>query len=851
MTNRLIHALDTNNDNVVDTFTETDDTVSSWNIPTIFPNLASGNYSFVMSTPETGAFTVLGSSDVAATGGTLTDITDPISDETYTGHIFREDGDLVVTQGGEVEVMLVGPGGSGGSSDGWVAAGAGAGGDVVLQTINLPAGTYPIVIGTSPLPDIDTPPTLGTATTAFGLTALPGGHGSGNTVDAPSEAFNASLYFAVEGGGGMGRPDAPDKIGAAHTTGFKGGDGIQTGGQARNASGGGRGAGGNGQDGVSGQAGDGGPGVVSGIDGTLKEYGRGGGGSARRNGWLGGAPNGPRGNTSGANGGFGVNPGDGGAGGHGESGNRAKGGSGGPGIVVVRYKRTGTITVPTDVAGLNIGDAGATGSIYDGFKLAGGDDFHVKPTRWTGVNLTGDYAHSQPAIGWRGTNGTRDDHTFIDPAYKGPRSELVEPLNIDLVTTSNSAVTFTARGIGESTSLEDFMPDANTSGHKGTDPDVVSGTLKTWPQYMLSAQADYIVECRIRVQAGVIGGYWPSFWTTTIFWPEGGEVDVVEVRKNPTTGVTQSLFVIHGEGGGGGHSFKELAEPIIPDDRWIHFVGKKVGGTLFMYDDIDIEGTLVQRVSSGDSLVAQLFGAHDIRMDLAISTWWDGSGNINVQDDYPAKVEFDWWRAWVPDTAARDNQPLNILPVIETTPGGAWTGTLPTTVSLFGSDPGLEQVHGAFDNFDAPGQPSDESTNDKLPLGMSFEQSTREVTGTVPTENGGATALMLTYAYDDGSPAGRVLQPYHVAPAVQELPAQWNVATGDPVEITIDFLDFHSGNLGPHTYDVTAPGLTVTNNGTTEVTITGTAPASNVTVTIDCTNTAGQVTTVTRDIVMA
>ena len=499
------------------------------------------------------------------------------------------------------------------------------------------------------------------------------------------------------------------------------------------------------------------------------------------------------------------------------------------------------------MAGVAIGQSGASGSIYDGFKLGGGDDFNSQPTRWTGVNLTGKYAHSNPAIGWRGTNGNHDDMTFLDPAYRGTRSELVDPLNIDLVTVSNSVATMTARPIGSETDLENYMPDGSTSGHKGTDPQLVSGTLKTWPQYMVSAQADYIIECRVRLEAGIISGYWPSFWHTTIFWPEGGEVDIMEGIKNPTTGVTSTKFVIHGENSIGGHGFNELAEPVIPDDRWIHLVAKKVGGTLFMFDDIDSEGTLTQRVSSSIDLVSQIFGAHDIRMDLAISDWWDGS-SLDVRD-YPAKVEFDWWRAWVPDTAAHDNAPLDILPVIQTTPGGPWDATLPTTAALFGTDPGLEQVHGAFDNFDAPGQPSNESI--KLPAGMSFDEVTRAVTGVVPDENGGATALMLTYAYDDGSPARRVLQPYHVAPAVQDLPDGWNISTGDPVDVVIDFIDFHSGNLGPHTYNVTAPGLIVTNNGTQDVTITGTAPSSDVTVTIECTNTVGQTTTVTRDIVVA
>ena len=62
MVNRFIHAKDKDDDdNVVATFTETDDTVFSWNVPIVFPSLPPGNYTFVLSTPETGTYTVLAS----------------------------------------------------------------------------------------------------------------------------------------------------------------------------------------------------------------------------------------------------------------------------------------------------------------------------------------------------------------------------------------------------------------------------------------------------------------------------------------------------------------------------------------------------------------------------------------------------------------------------------------------------------------------------------------------------------------------------------------------------------------------------------------------------------------------
>ena len=90
-----------------------------------------------------------------ASGGTETAITDPVTLDAYTAHMFTADGPLTVTEGGEFEVLLVGPGGPGGSTWGYTASGAGAGGDVVLQTLTLPAGTYNITLGTVGAPCSD------------------------------------------------------------------------------------------------------------------------------------------------------------------------------------------------------------------------------------------------------------------------------------------------------------------------------------------------------------------------------------------------------------------------------------------------------------------------------------------------------------------------------------------------------------------------------------------------------------------------------------------------------------------------------------------------------------------------
>lgn len=95
---------------------------------------------------------------------------------------------------------------------------------------------------------------------------------------------------------------------------------------------------------------------------------------------------------------------------------------------------------------------------------------------------------------------------------------------------------------------------------------------------------------------------------------------------------------------------------------------------------------------------------------------------------------------------------------------------------------------------------------------------------------------------------------WSVPTATASLLASFNVGFSLPFEATIDYADFTSGNLG-HKYTVTSDKgwVTVTGNGTTDVTLAGTAPASGdvATITITASNALGQQMTVTRTITAA
>lgn len=76
-----------------------------------------------------------------ATGGTVTSVAGTVL------HEFTANGDLVVTQPGDVEVLVVASGQTGFGAPSSSGDGGGAGGGVWKGTMHLAAGTYPVVVG--------------------------------------------------------------------------------------------------------------------------------------------------------------------------------------------------------------------------------------------------------------------------------------------------------------------------------------------------------------------------------------------------------------------------------------------------------------------------------------------------------------------------------------------------------------------------------------------------------------------------------------------------------------------------------------------------------------------------------
>jgi hypothetical protein len=284
-----------------------------------------GLFAFLMGAAAPSAFAVM------ATGGNTTKEIGGYRIHTFTNSATASN--LVVTSGGNVDVLVVAGGGGGGGRQ-WESGGGGGGGVVYVASYSVTAGTYSVTVGTGGAGGGYRQRGSNGSNSTFGALTAYGGGGGGN-------------YFGGvgrDGGCGGGGAAEANKTGGTGSQGGNGGTGQVP--SPWRGGGGGGAAPANGEDGDVG--GNGGAGYASSISGSSVKYAGGGGGGSYQGTPGKGTDGGGDGAVTG-NAGSGTNGIGGGGGGLGSDPGNA--GAGGSGTVIVRYELSTGIPPTVDNAG--------------------------------------------------------------------------------------------------------------------------------------------------------------------------------------------------------------------------------------------------------------------------------------------------------------------------------------------------------------------------------------------------------------------------------------------------------------------------------------------------------------------
>lgn len=521
------------------------------------------------------------------------------------------------------------------------------------------------------------------------------------------------------------------------------------------------------------------------------------------------------------------------------------------------YAPLTTGTIPPSVGdspiidGVQVGEAGT--GIYAGYVLAAGENYETDIEFWHPLhNPYSGYSHSAPHTGNRTTNPaslTGDASFFVDPYFTGAYSQSETALAYNehvIVDTENAELTM--RIAVPEAGLLPYLP-TTYDGNRGDAQDrplLIGANLCAWPHAMYSAKGNFILEFMFEVDDHEMSEVRCGIWGTTLDWPNKGEVDTGEFTKNiGETGVIEFSNGVHinATDGGADGVFTDYED--VPCGQMIRKFSIKTSGKIEFYHDAAAPGTPVETAETTTN-INRFGGAHDIRLQLSS----DVNPTINGTT-FPAEYRVKFWRIWVPvDTPL--NEPTIELAEVNTTPGGSWASTFPNAATLWagGDMPDLEECVGIFYGLDTPGA---ETRANKRPGGMTVDMSARTTSGTVPTTRGGRVGLLFAGSFNGGGMARRAIKYFNVAPAEQaSLFENATVELDGEIDLEIAYTDFHSGELGPHTYNVTSDKAwpTIVGNGTGAIVLSGNAGSSEetATLTITVTNAIGQTTVVQRTI---
>jgi hypothetical protein len=227
------------------------------------------------------------------------------------------------------------------------------------------------------------------------------------------------------------------------------------------------------------------------------------------------------------------------------------------------------------------------------------------------------------------------------------------------------------------------------------------------------------------------------------------------------------------------------------------------------------------------------------------SSAWASAGANGVD------VDIEWFRVWRRSTG-KHLRPVVSLPDVMTTAGGALSVVLPAQSTLWGETGLTEYVTAINHELEQPGMTSNSVGFDRFPTGITYNEGTRTLSGTMPAQAG---ALYITVnAKGDGNTCEVARFRVCVAPVFKGA-ASYSGTVGDVVSLDAYAMWDHGRLMTPGTNPkgLTVSGLPagLTLNATTGL-ITGTlTTVASPTITLGATNSAGQTTSVTRTYTVA
>jgi len=488
------------------------------------------------------------------------------------------------------------------------------------------------------------------------------------------------------------------------------------------------------------------------------------------------------------------------------------------------------VTIPVQtVGGQLVGSAGGAGTIYDGYTLSWGDNFSridiVSPS-----TPRGRYFTTRTYLpGARGSDTLLGTLYDTDPLHTGHNdSNRGYPVGYDNMRIENGVLVLQARRASE-----EEMQHFEGGGREQVAAMIGSiGAVGYFPA--AAGEGDTIIEARLRYspKASNPVGWHPTLWSvsaTPVISRDSDEIDF--------EGSSQGAWLHRNNWRNDTFTTDDVPGMVDIFDGNFHTV------TLIeSFDEVRlyIDGVLTKSAAWSANALQRLKFWYLTNHIFAATFHNDTYDRIAwLGDPDGATVSINWCRVWR-RSARQHFAPLLRIPNRDVPFGGSVTFTLPSKMDLWGDATVTEYVQAVMNEENEPGASHTEYYL-QFPEGVEYDASTRQMT-VAPTSTKAGRLNFVMHGYKpDGSTCEPARFAVNVGPVIN-LDAI-HVSQGDPLALDI-YAACDVGQLVPKTLKVTGLPLGLSFSPTSGF-ITGTPTNSGytATLTVTCTNSAGQTAT--------
>lgn len=500
----------------------------------------------------------------------------------------------------------------------------------------------------------------------------------------------------------------------------------------------------------------------------------------------------------------------------------------------------GVIAGGQAIGGVQVGSAGS--GIYAGYVLSGGDDFTAL-SLISAANPTGRYgtARAYSNGGMRSPEtgplavmyDASPDHTGWNDSNRGV------PIGFDthsiVAGEGNGALRLKAR---RQTAPEQALLNTSVAGQIELGA-MIHGAADFW------VNSPAIVAVRARIPAGLYGQH-PTIWMLSAYPPGGPSFTGNEYGFEG--GRTENEPYHNGHVSGSVTQDHGAKSPTYRDEDFHTYFVKADTDYQFRADGTLLHTASVDPNQNGNKPDYLILSNH-VYNALFEGQTYDAADWLANPDG--CVMEFEWVQYWRP-AGASHYAPRSTIPDVFVSAGEALNIALPSQSALWGATGLTELVTAVALEREQPGISSNTATFGLMPSGVSYDGGTRVISGTVPAQAG--LLLFAIGVTGDGNTCKPARAYVYVAP-IWSGSSSFSWTNGTPVSYDV-YANWSVGRLfqsGANPKGLSVSGLpTGLSFSSSTGLITGTPTVdSSGSLTISCTNSAGQTTSTSPTFIVA